>query len=172
MENPPAVNYPSFADEVKAQNEYADFGSRIVAYLIDGLLISFIFGFILIALIFVGAVSTTSLFSNDLEDNPVAIFAILGAVFTFISLALVGTWLYNAILNSSEKQGTLGKQAMNIKVTDLQGNKISFSRATGRYFSTLITGMIPFFIGYLLALFTDKKQTLHDMIASTIVLKK
>lgn len=171
MENTAVENYPSFAEEVKALNEHADFGSRLVAYLIDVLALSFIAGFILIIFIMVGVVSTAG-FSSSIEDNPAAAIAIFGMIFIFMILALVGGWLYNALLNSSEKQGTWGKQAMNIKVTDLDGNRISFARATGRYFSMMITGMVPLFIGYLMAIFTDKKQALHDMIASTLVLKK
>lgn len=171
MENTAVENYPSFAEEVKALNEYADFGSRLVAYLIDVLALSFMLGFVLIVFILMGAISTSA-FTGSLEDNPAAAFAIVGMFLIFMLLALVGGWLYNALLNSSEKQGTWGKQAMNIKVADLDGNRISFGRATGRYFSMMVTGMVPLFIGYLMAIFTDKKQALHDMIASTLVLKK
>jgi uncharacterized RDD family membrane protein YckC len=57
-------------------------------------------------------------------------------------------------------------------VTDLQGRRVSFARATGRFFSKIITGLIPFFIGYIMAGFTEKRQALHDMIAGCLVLKK
>jgi uncharacterized RDD family membrane protein YckC len=54
---------------------------------------------------------------------------------------------------------------------DLHGKRISFPRALGRFFATYLSGII-LGIGYLMALFTGKRQTLHDMIASTLVVKK
>uniref|UniRef100_UPI00314502C5 RDD family protein n=1 Tax=Peribacillus sp. TH14 TaxID=2798481 RepID=UPI00314502C5 len=68
-------------------------------------------------------------------------------------------------------KATVGKILLNIKVTDLNGGRIGFGRATGRYFATIISGMI-FYIGYIMAGFTSKKQALHDMIAGTVVVKK
>ncbi len=85
-------------------------------------------------------------------------------------IAAIG-WLYFALMESSKNQGTLGKMALGLKVTDMDGNKISFGRATGRYFSKILSGMI-LMIGYIIAGFTDKKQALHDMIASCLVLRK
>jgi uncharacterized RDD family membrane protein YckC len=61
--------------------------------------------------------------------------------------------------------------AIGIKVTDLNGNRISFGRATGRYFAKILSGMI-LMIGYIMAGFTEKKQALHDMIASCLVVMK
>jgi uncharacterized RDD family membrane protein YckC len=107
-----------------------------------------------------------------MENNPAIIFALIGTMFLLIIIGIIGGWLYNALLLSSDKQATWGKQIVGIKVTDMDGGKISFAKATGRYFATIITNIIPFFIGYLLAIFTEKKQTLHDMIASTLVSKK
>jgi uncharacterized RDD family membrane protein YckC len=84
---------------------------------------------------------------------------------------LIGPWLYFALQESSERQATLGKMALKIYVTDLQGRRISFGQATGRYFgkilSTLILG-----IGYMMAGFTAQKQALHDMMASTLVKRR
>jgi uncharacterized RDD family membrane protein YckC len=58
--------------------------------------------------------------------------------------------------------------ALSMKVTDLQGNRISFARATGRHFAKYISAMI-LLIGYIMAGFTERKQALHDMIAGTLV---
>jgi uncharacterized RDD family membrane protein YckC len=52
----------------------------------------------------------------------------------------------------------------------LDGNRISFGRATGRYFAKIVSGLICS-IGFIMAAFTEKKQGLHDMIASTLVLQ-
>ena len=85
-------------------------------------------------------------------------------------LATAINWLYYALMESSKYQATLGKMAVGARVTDLEGNRISFARATGRYFAKIISGMI-LMIGYIMAGFTEKKQALHDMIANTLVIK-
>jgi uncharacterized RDD family membrane protein YckC len=53
----------------------------------------------------------------------------------------------------------------------MDGNQVSFGRATGRYFGKIISGMI-FMIGYILAGLTEKKQALHDIIANCLVIRK
>jgi len=79
--------------------------------------------------------------------------------------------VYQAAFEASSLQGTPGKKAVGIKVTDMQGVRISFLRAAGRNAAKMISGTI-LCIGYLMALWTKKKQGLHDMIASTLVIKK
>jgi uncharacterized RDD family membrane protein YckC len=68
-------------------------------------------------------------------------------------------------------QATVGKMALGIVVTDLQGRRISWARANARYWAHLITGL-TFGVGYLMVAFTQKKQALHDIIAGTLVVKK
>ncbi len=84
---------------------------------------------------------------------------------------MVFGWLYYALMESSVKQATWGKMLIGIKVTDLEGNRISFGKATARHFSKIISGLI-LCIGYIMAGFTEKKQALHDIIAGTLVVKK
>jgi len=86
-------------------------------------------------------------------------------------LGLVVAWLYSALMESSASQATLGKMAMGLRATDMEGNRISFARATGRHFAKLLS-MIILFIGYMLAGWTEKKQALHDMLAGTLVVRK
>jgi uncharacterized RDD family membrane protein YckC len=81
---------------------------------------------------------------------------------------LAGAWLYYALMESSDKQGTFGKMALTLRVTDLHGSRVTFGRATGRYFGKFISGL-PFGIGYMMAGWTSKKQALHDHIAGTLV---
>ena len=71
-------------------------------------------------------------------------------------------------MESSSRQATVGKMALGLKVTDLEGRRISFARASGRHFAKYISGMI-LLIGYIMAGFTERKQALHDMIAGTLV---
>ena len=84
------------------------------------------------------------------------------------TIGLLGNWIYEAAMESSSKQATVGKMALGLKVTDLEGRRISFARASGRHFAKLVSGMI-LLIGYIMAGFTERKQALHDMIAGTLV---
>jgi len=110
-------------------------------------------------------------FPGDEEDmTPEWALSYLGGLMTVILISTILNWLYSALMQSSSKQGTLGQLALGLKVTDLQGRRLSFARATGRYFATFITGL-TFTIGYLVMLFTEKRQTLHDLIAGTLVVR-
>ncbi|WP_010250113.1 RDD family protein [Acetivibrio cellulolyticus] len=84
--------------------------------------------------------------------------------------ALAGA-VYFILMESSSMQGTVGKMAIGIKVTDLDGNRISTGKAIVRYIGKIISGII-LFIGYIMAAFTANKQALHDMIASTLVVER
>ena len=74
-------------------------------------------------------------------------------------------------MESSKLQGTVGKIALGIEVTDLDGNQISFGKANGRYFCKIISTII-LMIGYIMVAFTEKKQGLHDMMAGCLVVNK
>ena len=87
------------------------------------------------------------------------------------TLWLAIQWLYFALMESSKNQATLGKMALGLRVTDLNGNRISFGKATGRYFGKILSSM-TLLIGYIMAAFTAKKQALHDFVAGTLVLSK
>ena len=79
------------------------------------------------------------------------------------------TWLYFAFCESSAWQATIGKLALGIRVTDMQGARISFPRALGRYPAKYLSSFI-FCIGFLMVAWTQRRQGLHDLIASTLVL--
>jgi len=66
-------------------------------------------------------------------------------------LAIVGSWLYYAGFESSSWQATPGKKVLNLAVTDMYGARISFGRASGRFFPKIVTELIPLKIGYILA---------------------
>jgi uncharacterized RDD family membrane protein YckC len=83
---------------------------------------------------------------------------------------IVVDWIYFAYQESSPAQATLGKRALGIKVTGTDGDPISFGRATGRYYAKVLSFLIVL-IRVIMVAFTPKKQGLHDMIASTLVVK-
>jgi len=152
---------------------YAGFWLRFVAYLLDVIIV----GIVAVPIVVVLAVATgaSAALSSMSDDNPQQALAAAGFVIFLCSLIIIllgGLWLYYALLESSSWQGTVGKKALGLIVTDLDGRRVSFGRATARFFSRLITGLVPLFIGYILAGITAKKQALHDMIAGTLVLRK
>lgn len=139
---------------------YAGFWLRVAAYLIDMVLVSAILcplGMIL----GVGGV---------LVDGGKEGAATAAANLISYAINIVVWWLYSALLESSSWQGTVGKKALGIRVTDDQGNRIGFGKATARYFSKLISSLICL-IGFIMVAFTERKQGLHDMIAGTFVLQ-
>ena len=160
----------------RGQFLYGDFWLRFVAYLLDSL----IMGFAVIALFIpLAAITGAAAHLRVLEDaprhgqiNPAMVAAILSVVFTFVCAALLITWLYHAYFESSSWQATPGKRVVNLYVTDLNGQPISFLNATGRHFAKIITGLIPLLLGYIMAAFTERRQALHDMIAGTLVLRR
>ena len=83
-------------------------------------------------------------------------------------LSIVVSWIYLALMESFPTQGTLGKMALRIKVTDLEGNRVGFGKATGRYFGKIIS-MLLLLIGYIMVAFTEKKQGLHDIMTGCLV---
>lgn len=124
--------------------EYAGFWRRFAAVLIDWIILS---------------VAQGILFGTVEVDTG-------GQVVVGTAIA----WLYWAVMESSTEQATLGKKVLSIKVTDLAGNRITFGRATGRYFAKIVSTVI-LFIGYVMAGFTPRKQALHDKIADTLVVR-
>jgi uncharacterized RDD family membrane protein YckC len=170
----PVTTAPAYpAAGVAVVQPYAGFWLRLVAYIIDSIVL--LFGFVIVIGV-VAAIVGAGFFRNIGENMsggenffaPAAVLVIL--MFLFASLA--GCWLYYAWFESSQYQATPGKLALGLFVTDMEGRRVSFARASGRFFAKLITGLIPLFIGYIMAGFTAKKQALHDMIASCLVLRR
>jgi uncharacterized RDD family membrane protein YckC len=162
------------------RTDYAGFWLRFVAYIIDRLVVGIPIGCILLAIFIVtGALGayTRALSNMNGGDPPQNLIGVLGVGFIGIFLGVacvfvIGVWLYYAYCESSSWQGTLGKKALGLIVTDLDGRPITFGRASGRFFGRFVTQLIPLGIGYMLAGFTVKKQALHDMIASCLVLRR
>ena len=131
--------------------QYANFGARFAASLLDGILISVIdFGII------------AAMVGLDNHNNP------NGAVVFIVICAF--NWLYYALSESSSRMGTPGKHALGLRVTDLAGRRSSFGRATGRYFGKYVSGII-LGLGFLAMLWSPRKQCVHDQIAGCLVLR-
>lgn len=160
---------PTESTEVR----YAGFWLRFVAYIIDDIILSA--AAFLISLPFIGGIvfSAIGIGENPDEAENIArgVLGIIGSIAGLVIVVIVLSWLYYALMESSKNQATLGKMALGLKVTDMDGGRITFGRATGRYFGKIISGMI-LYIGFILAGLTEKKQALHDMMASCLVVKK
>lgn len=159
-------------------HDYAGFWPRFAAYTIDGAIMA----------LFMNAVywSGHQWFSGYIDSHPELVkfltketseySADYKAVNNFmwyctlIQNALIA-WCYYAGMESSPMRGTIGKWALGIYVTDLEGNRVSFVQATGRFFGKMISGLL-LGIGYLMAGITDRKQAMHDKMADCLVMRK
>lgn len=140
----------------RSNGEPTGFLLRVGAHIIDRILASILQVLFIVA---VGAVSAA-------VDGEIG--AVIRGIGGFLSIFIA--WFYYASMESSSAQATLGKQALGIKVTDLDGRPITFMRATGRHFAKILSA-IPLGIGFLMPIFTERKQALHDMVAGCLVVK-
>ncbi len=139
---------------------YAGFWIRVLAYLIDTLIscaVSIPVGIIL------GLIILASGSDPDSTD-------MLAARLSTNGLSLVAGWLYFSLCESSSWQGTVGKKVLGLRVTDVNGHRIGFGKATGRYFGKILSGLI-LGVGFIMIAFSEHKQGLHDMLAGTLVVK-
>jgi len=164
---------------VSATLPYAGFWERVAAYLIDGLILAIPFWLVVVAFIFMFGGLGIMIHRIPVDSHrmdPREALALLAPFFMAFFLGwlvfLILVWLYFAGMESSARQATFGKSVMSLRVTNYEGQRISFGHATGRFFAKIVSGMIPFAIGYIMAAFTEKKQALHDLIAGTLVLRK
>jgi uncharacterized RDD family membrane protein YckC len=135
---------------------YAGFWLRVAASLVDGLILTGV-GMV------VGAV--VGLFYGLIAGSEE------GAETLGLIVGVLVRWVYFAVMESSVHQATLGKLALGLKVTDLNGDPISFSRASGRHFGKLLSAL-TLGAGYLMVAFTERKQGLHDIMASCLVIRR
>jgi uncharacterized RDD family membrane protein YckC len=180
----PAAGAPAYSYAATMQPPghlvYAGFWLRFVAYFIDGFIIGIpiTIVFMILGGIFAGFAAASGGFPHTTGDSdPSQTFApAMGIGFALIELVIwaafmVLTWFYFAKLESGPHQATYGKRALGLKVTNLSGEPIGFGQASGRFFGKIVSGM-TFYIGFIMAGFTQRKQALHDLIAGTLVVKK
>ena len=139
---------------------YAGFWKRFAAGFIDNLIL-FIPNYILRS-----AIIDSAFLLEDVDPYSESFI-----YFTIVIVQTLMYWIYQAAFESSSKQATPGKMALGIKVTDLNGRRIGFGKATGRYFGRVFS-MAILFIGCIMIAFTEKKQGLHDKMAGCLVVNK
>jgi uncharacterized RDD family membrane protein YckC len=171
---PPATSAaPTYSRPTNATLSYAGFWKRVLAYFIDAFVLYFPFALLEIPFGMRAAYETLNQKVLAADTDPQK--ALLAYQHFYIDqwpyflTTLVLGWLYFAVCESSSWQATIGKLALGMRVTDLNGARITFGRALGRYGGKLISGFI-FCIGFLMVAFTQRKQGLHDMLANTLVL--
>ena len=126
---------------------YAGFWIRLVAYIIDALIL--------------GAITfpaTQVLAAMGIGDHSTNI----------MSIAI--SWMYFAVFESSNWMGSPGKKALGLIVTDEQGRRITVGRATRRYFAKILSVLL-LGLGMVMIAFTTRKQGLHDKMFHTLVMK-
>lgn len=101
------------------------------------------------------------------RDNGWLVFTVEPG-YAAANLSVLIGWLYCAGCESSAWQATLGKRLVGLAVTDENGERISFVRASCRHLSKLLSAL-PLGIGFLITPFTARKQALHDLISHSLV---
>jgi uncharacterized RDD family membrane protein YckC len=155
--------------------QFAGFWIRFCAWLIDQLIVGavlMIVWAVLMLVFFVGVVVPVAINGGQMpnpEDDTVPILFVL-ANLAFNSLGLVTPVVYYTLLEGSSWQASLGKRVVGIKVVNEHGYRISYGRALGRNLGKILSTMICL-IGFLIAAFDDRKRSLHDMMAHTLVVR-
>jgi uncharacterized RDD family membrane protein YckC len=138
--------------------EYAGFLARFAAAVIDGLIVlTIVIGLMIAFVCWIGL--------DTANGNGLIVRAFYDVLFILIS------WIYCAALESGPWQATIGKRVLGMKVTDLDGNQISFVRASGRHFGKIASQLI-LLMGYVMMLFSPNGQCLHDRLSGCLVMQK
>lgn len=169
--DPVSPNYPRVSDSMGmsvAAPKYAGFWIRFFAAALDILFVCLIvlaYGFACLLIgLFLGLIMSMVMSASAMTS----ILALL-SVMAYVVAVILGI-LYEPYLLSSKHQATLGMMAMNLKIVNTDMQPISFGRAFARYLCQILTS-ITCGIGYLMIVFTKKKQALHDMITETLIVR-
>lgn len=144
-----------FTKQVTAPQYFASFDQRLMASATDyffltlGYVVLILFSFVVI------------------DDKEIRILMVV----TGLPLLPLAKFIYGSISEASNQQATIGKRLLNVKVTDVHGNRISLTRSLGRNAAKVLS-VLPFFMGYLLSFLNKKQQCLHDLISDTLVVKE
>ncbi|TCC98390.1 RDD family protein [Pedobacter hiemivivus] len=144
-----------FGKQITAPQYFASFDQRLLASVID---------YFFLTLVFVVLVLLSFVFVREKEQRIMLIFSAM-------PLIVVAKFIYGSIAEAGEKQGTIGKRLLKIKVTDMEGQRLSMEKSFARNAAKVIS-IIPLFTGYLASFLNKKQQCLHDLIANTLVIKE
>jgi uncharacterized RDD family membrane protein YckC len=169
------LTYSITENPINMNTNYAGFWQRFLALIIDSIIIGVVRSILVIPILAaVGLSFATEIQNFDASDDG-NIFAMVAAFFAaamaMAAISSILSLLYFSFMESSKYQATVGKLALGLTVTDMDGNRIDFGKALLRNIGKFVSAFI-LCISYIMAAFTDKKQALHDMIASTLVVKK
>ena len=142
---------------------YASFTARAMALVIDSSIV-----FAMMVVIFVPLYLVSILASLVLL--PLLALLNLTIVPSLFLLWAGMNWVYFATMESGERGATYGKRILGLRAVDEKGNKLTFGRASVRYFAKIVSA-IPMFLGFFMAIVTQRKQALHDLIAETLIIK-
>jgi len=137
---------------------FAGFWIRLIAYHIDILIIG------IVVLLLLGVIH------GNFVEGYIKFISIDDSDLKTDLIRYIMFWLYFSVMEHSFYQATIGKIILGIKVTDISGNRLSYLKATSRFFAKFLSAFIV--IGFLMIAFTKKKQGFHDIITGTIVIKK
>lgn len=143
---------------------YAGFWQRVAGTIVDSLLL--MAAAMLLMVVVFAVVGGVAAGGDEAEAEALA-----GGAALLVALALlVGYFLYDTLM-TSRTGATLGKRAAGIEVRTASGDLPSFGRCTGRFFARYLSGL-PLSLGYLWVLWDPQRQTWHDKLCGTVVLKR
>ncbi len=152
-------------------SRYAGFWPRVGSYLIDYLLIAIPIN-VVAQIFFIQQQPTVTTTTDPASGQDTLHWQGDWAGFLLVlALSILANWLYTSLMLSSTRQATVGKLALGLIATDEAGERIGFGRASGRYFASW-TCVLTCGIGYLMVIWTARKQGLHDKIAGTLVVPR
>ena len=134
---------------------YAGFWLRVAASLVDGFIVNLIF-----------AILGISYFWFFAKNNP----SLSNSTQTVMGILYFVIWIFYFPFMESRGGTTFGKKIVGIKVLNANGEPVGFLRSLGRNLAKIISALI-LMIGFIMAGFTKKKQGLHDIIASCVVVR-
>jgi uncharacterized RDD family membrane protein YckC len=140
---------------------YSSVMRRFAAMILDGMICGLLIGLVMAVMVMV-----------VMGTAVVLPISAIGGICGFYVLPFMTFMLYHVLQDSSKAQATLGKRALGIRVQTIDGRPLTFGRALGRFLAkTFIRSALIFGIGYLVAFFTTRRQSVHDLLAETVVVK-
>lgn len=153
------------------QPMYAGFWIRLVARLLDGLILGIPFGIVFAVFAITGGIFANNSSSSSQNSQNAAAAAVFGGGFLLLYLLAlvvqVGYWIYFWGTSGS----TLGMRLLHLRVVDAEtGGPIGYARATVRFLMTIVNSWACY-IGWIWVAFDPRKQGWHDKVANSVVLQ-